>query len=100
MKSMRRYVLVSYDVSDSKRWRRVYKIMRGHGVHVQYSVFLCQLTDQDEVELRYRLAEAIHPSTDQVLFARLGPVDSKRLEKQIICIGREFVPLDLKGLVF
>ncbi|MCL6594046.1 MAG: CRISPR-associated endonuclease Cas2 [Alicyclobacillus sp.] len=97
---MRRYVLVSYDISDAKRWRRVYKIMRGHGVHVQYSVFLCQLTDQDEIALRYTLAEVIHPSMDQVLFARLGPVDSKRLEKTVTCIGREFVPLELKGLVF
>ncbi|MBX6353560.1 MAG: CRISPR-associated endonuclease Cas2 [Thermoflavifilum sp.] len=97
---MRRYVLVSYDVSDPKRWRRVYKIMRGHGTHVQYSVFLCQLTEQDEVALRCSLAEVIHPSVDQVLFARLGPVDSNRLEKTITCIGRDFAPLDLKGLVF
>ncbi|MCL6632095.1 MAG: CRISPR-associated endonuclease Cas2 [Alicyclobacillus herbarius] len=97
---MRRYVLVSYDISDPKRWRRVYKIVRGYGSHVQYSVFLCQLTAQDEVELRQMLLDVIHPTQDQVLFARLGSVQSNAVQRHVSAIGRDLVPLDLKGLVF
>ncbi len=97
---MRRYVLVSYDISDAKRWRKVYKIVRGYGTHVQYSVFLCQLTAQDEVELQQLLLDVIHQSMDQVIFARLGTVQSRAAERNVTCIGRDFVPLDLKGLIF
>lgn len=85
---MRRYVLVSYDISDQKRWRRVYKIVRGYGMHVQYSVFLCQLTDQDEAELKQLLLDVIHQSMDQVIFARIGTVQAKAAERNMSCIGR------------
>lgn len=97
---MRRYVVVSYDISDPKRWRNVYKIVRGYGTHIQYSVFLCQLTDQDEAQLKQLLLDVIHHSADQVIFARLGSVQSKAVERNMTCIGRDFVPLDLKGLIF
>ncbi len=97
---MRRHVLVSYDISDPKRWRQVYKIVRGHGKHVQYSVFLCQLTEMDEVILKELLRDVIHQSTDQVIFVRLGTIKSKAAERNISSIGRELVPLELKDLVF
>ncbi|GGJ05170.1 CRISPR-associated endoribonuclease Cas2 1 [Alicyclobacillus cellulosilyticus] len=97
---MRRYVLVSYDVSDPKRWRRVYKVMRGYGQHVQYSVFLCQLTDTEEARLRETLYDLIHKETDQVLFARLGSVESDALDRNLTVIGREYDHLDLKKLIF
>lgn len=97
---MRRYVIVSYDIGDPKRWRKVYKVVRGYGTHVQYSVFLCQLTEKDESELKQLLLDVIHHSADQVIFARLGTVQSKAAERNMSCIGRNFVPLDLKGLIF
>ncbi|MGI6496948.1 MAG: CRISPR-associated endonuclease Cas2 [Kiritimatiellia bacterium] len=40
---MRRFYLVSYDIPDDKRRARVFKLMRGWGERVQYSVFCCQL---------------------------------------------------------
>ncbi len=97
---MRRYVIVSYDIGDSKRWRKVYKVVRGYGTHVQYSVFLCQLTEKDESELKQLLLDVIHHSADQVIFARLGTVQSKAAERNMSFIGRDFVPLDLKKLIF
>lgn len=97
---MRRYVLVSYDISDQKRWRKVYKIVRGFGSHVQYSVFLCQLTAQDEVQLQQMLMDVIHRTQDQVMFVRLGTVASKAVERNVSCIGRDFVPLDIKRLIY
>ena len=97
---MRRYVLVSYDISDQKRWRKVYKIVRGYGKHIQYSVFLCQLTERDEAELKEFLRDVIHHAHDQVIFARLGTVQSNAVERNVTSIGRDLVPLDLKDLVF
>lgn len=91
---------MSYDISDPKRWRKVYKIMRGYGQHVQYSVFLCQLTEADEAQLKGMLRDIIHNVQDQVLFAHLGSVQSKAAERVMTSIGRELIPLDLKDLVF
>ncbi|MCY0871023.1 MAG: CRISPR-associated endonuclease Cas2 [Firmicutes bacterium] len=97
---MRRHVLVSYDISDPKRLRKVYKILRGYGKHIQYSVFLCQLSERDETELKENLKDVIHHRDDQVIFARLGTVQSNTVERHVTSIGRKLVPLDLKDLVF
>lgn len=97
---MRRYVLVSYDISDPARWRKVFKIMRGSGQHVQYSVFLCQLTDRDEAQLIAKLEPHIHHDDDQVMLIRIGSAEQKVLDTQLTVLGRDLKVLDIKGLVF
>ena len=37
--------LVSYDISDPKRLRKVARSLEGFGVRLQYSVFECPLDD-------------------------------------------------------
>ncbi len=37
--------LVSYDICDPKRLRRVARALEGFGVRLQYSVFECPLDD-------------------------------------------------------
>ncbi len=36
---MRNCYLVCYDISDEKRLRKVFKVMRGYGGHLQHWVF-------------------------------------------------------------
>jgi len=72
---MRKDVIVSYDISDDDRLRKVFKIVRGFGDHLQYSVFRCALTDQERVRLMAALEDVLHHTEDQVLFIDLGPVD-------------------------
>ena len=97
---MRRFVIVSYDISEPKRWRKVFAIMKDHGEHVQYSVFLCQLTGKDEVALKTSLEQVIRHDEDQILFARLGPVDSKAIQRDLSVIGREYMPRNLHRLIY
>lgn len=70
--------LVSYDVCDAKRLRRVYKVMRGFGDPLQLSVFRCVLSDVQLARLRDRLVQEIHHGEDQILFVPLGSVDAPR----------------------
>ena len=70
--------IIAYDVCDARRLRKVYKIMRGFGDHIQYSVFRCVLSDTQLARLKARLDEVIAPSEDQVLFVPLGSTDAKR----------------------
>ena len=57
---MRKDVLVCYDIWDDTRLRKVHKIMRGYGQWVQYSIFLCGLTDRQRFKLMNELQGIIH----------------------------------------
>ena len=39
-----RLYIVTYDIADQRRWRRVFKAMQGYGEWLQLSVFQCRLT--------------------------------------------------------
>lgn len=74
---MRRIVLVSYDIADPARWRRIYRIMLGAGDPLHYSVFRCELSVQERLLLRDRLWPVLHHGEDRVLLVDLGPVNDK-----------------------
>lgn len=86
---MRQAYIVSYDVSDPRRLRAVFRLLRGYGDHLQLSVFRCELNDRELVELRAKLGQAIHHDQDQVLFVDLGPADG-RARDAIRSLGRAY----------
>jgi CRISPR-associated protein Cas2 len=86
---MRLLYVVTYDVSDDKRWRKVFKLMRGYGDHVQYSVFRCELNERERVELMEKLTGAIKADEDQVLLFPLGPAGGQR-EVGVFAVGRAY----------
>ncbi len=86
---MRQTYVVSYDISDPKRLRNVFRLMKGYGEHIQLSVFRCDLTHRALVELRARLGAVINHDEDQVLFVDIGPEDG-RGSASIAAIGRPY----------
>lgn len=86
---MRQTFIVSYDISDPKRLRNVFRLMKGYGEHVQLSVFRCELTPRALVELRARLGGIVHHDQDQVLFVNVGPEEG-RGSTSISAIGRPY----------
>ena len=95
---MRQAFIVSYDISDPKRLRRVYKVMLGYGEHLQLSVFRCELDKRELVELRAKLTKALHHNEDQVLFVDIGPVDG-RGAGSITYLGRPYVPPERRAVI-
>ena len=95
---MRISYLICYDISDDKRLRRVFQIMRGFGDHLQYSVFECQLTAMDLARCRAMLAGVIDTEEDQVLFVSLGPAEG-RGERVITALGKPYSPIDAPCIV-
>ena len=77
---MRKVFLICYDVADPKRLRQVHKILRGAGDSMQYSVFRCELTAEEKQDLLADLWDVINPGQDRVLFANLGPVETRGVE--------------------
>ncbi len=87
---MRRVYVVTYDIADDKRLRRIFKIMKGYGDHLQFSVFRCELSDRDRFELIGDLEEVIHHDEDQVLLIPLGPAGGQ-CEQNIEALGKPYV---------
>ena len=90
---MRQVFIITYDICDPKRLRSVYRLMRGYGDHLQLSVFRCQLSRRELVELKRRLEPLLKVSEDQVLFVDVGP-DDGRGAKALYTLGRPLPPPD------
>ena len=82
---------VTYDICDPRRLRRVFKIMKGAGEHVQLSVFCCDLSARQKEALLLDLSGAIQPTQDQVLFIDLGPTDGVAPER-VTALGQPHEP--------
>lgn len=90
---MRHRYLVSYDICDPKRLRRVHRIVRDYGDYVQDSVYLCELSFTEKTELEQKLCKRIQDQSDQVLLVSLGPASNDVL-LHISSVGRKFVPCE------
>ena len=84
--------IVTYDVGDPKRWRRVFRVMKGRGEWLQLSVFQCRLSRRGMVELRAALAEIVNSNQDHVLFLDLGPADE--VKPRVSSLGKSFEPVE------
>lgn len=70
MPGHRDWYVVCYDIRDPARWRKAYKLMKGYGERIQYSIFRCRLTRKDLEQLRWELAKVLD-SEDSILLIPL-----------------------------
>lgn len=87
----RRRYLVTYDISDDKRRTRVFKICFAIGDHTQYSVFVCDLSERERIQLEAQLTEFVHHLEDQILFVDLGPAELEH-GRVITALGMKYEP--------
>jgi CRISPR-associated protein Cas2 len=84
--------IVAYDISDPRRWRRVFRLMNGYGEWVQLSVFQCRLSRRRRIELKLALAEIIDHAQDHVVILDLGPADGIR--PRVESLGKPFAVVE------
>jgi len=96
---MRTAYIVSYDISDPKRLRAVYLTCRAFGVHIQYSVFRCDLSPLAKANMVTALDAIVNHHEDQVLFVPLGPADAAP-DKAVESLGRPYTPQGPRARVF
>lgn len=87
---MRQRYIVTYDIADPARLRKVFKLMKGYGEHLQLSVFRCDLTLKTLATMKAALSEAIHALEDQVLIIDVGPTEG-RGEDVFESLGKAYV---------
>ena len=92
-----RLYIVVYDITDQKRWRRVYKTVKSFGQWVQLSVFQCVLSSKQLLRLEHDLEECIKKGEDHVLIADLGPSD--RVDLRFKSLGKTFEPVARKATI-
>ncbi len=89
--------IVTYDVADQRRWRRVFRIMKGRGEWLQLSVFQCRLSRRGMAELHAALSEVVNNNQDHVLFLDLGPADE--VKPRVSSLGKAFEPVERRTLI-
>jgi len=92
-----RLFIVTYDISDQKRWRRVFKVMHGYGEWLQLSVFQCRLSRRRRADLETQLRELVKNGEDHVLVIDIGPAD--KIELAIESIGKTFSKMERHATV-
>lgn len=78
MGSAKHWYLVCYDIRDQKRWRMVYKKLKGCGNRVQYSIFRLNLSKIQMESLRWEI-EKILTDEDDLMVVRLCQSCARRV---------------------
>jgi len=89
--------IVTYDISEPKRWRRIFKLMHGYGEWLQLSVFQCRLSRRRHAELIATLDEMIHHKDDHVVLLDLG--GAEHVKPHVVSLGKEFSPVEREPVV-
>lgn len=95
---MEHLYVVTYDIADEKRWRRVFRSMNGYGEWLQLSVFQCRLDRTRVVQMEAELNEVIHHEEDHVLILDMGPADG--VTPHVISLGKRFEVVKRQALIF
>ena len=92
-----RLYIVTYDISEPKRWRRVFRIMKGYGRWLQLSVFQCRLTARRRADMSARLEKEIHHKEDHVLIVDVGPAD--KVDPKVESLGKSFESVKREAII-
>ena len=95
---MQHIYIVTYDIRDDKRLRKVFKTCMGYGDHLQLSVFRCELSRSNLIRLKTALAAIINHHVDQILIFNLGPIDSNRPD-MVQYLGQPYTPGDHDAVI-
>ena len=80
MTDSRTRYLVSYDISDPKRLRKVHRVVHDFGWPMQYSVFICDLDPIELLILKKEIGSIMHHGEDSLAFINLGPPKNRGRE--------------------
>jgi len=83
--------IVTYDIANTKRWRRVFRLMEGFGEWLQLSVFQCRLTRQRHAELIALLDGVIHHDDDHIILLDVGVAD--QVMPKVVSLGKTYTPV-------
>ena len=90
--------IITYDIANPKRWRKVFKILNGYGEWLQLSVFQCQMNELKKEFLISELDDIIHKTEDYILFICIGK--KEQIKMKITSLGKKFQEIEKKTRIF
>lgn len=76
-----RRIIVAYDITDDKRRRKLYKLLKSFGIRTQYSFFECLLSEMQYERLRVGIRKLIEVKEDRVGIMLLCERCHERIER-------------------
>jgi CRISPR-associated protein Cas2 len=90
--------LVAYDIGDTRRWRLVFRAMKGYGMWLQLSVFQCRLGAMRHAEMVATLDQIIDHEDDHVVIVDVGLAE--KVVPKVVSLGkRAFEPIERSVIV-
>jgi CRISPR-associated protein Cas2 len=97
MKDQEHLYIISYDIRDQKRWKKIYKTLKGFGEWLQLSVFQCRLGKMSALRLEATLREIMNQNEDHVLVIDICPADN--INPKVHSIGKLFEPIQRRSMI-
>jgi CRISPR-associated protein Cas2 len=97
MKDQEHLYIISYDIRDQKRWKKIYKTLKGFGEWLQLSVFQCRLGKMSALRLEATLREIMNQNEDHVLIIDIGPAEN--INPKVRSIGKLFEPIQRRSMI-
>lgn len=72
MSNVKRRFLIAYDITNDRRRTEVFHTLAAHGAWAQFSVYVCDLTASQTIDLVWMLEDLIDTRVDQIMFVDLG----------------------------
>ncbi len=67
----KRHIVISYDIPEDDRRNKLHSLLSGYGIPVQYSVFECELKEEEIIKLRSAIRKLIDSEEDSIIFYSL-----------------------------
>ncbi|MBE7413652.1 MAG: CRISPR-associated endonuclease Cas2 [Leptospiraceae bacterium] len=78
---MKNLWIISYDISNPKRLRKVAKFLEGYGTRIQESVFKVYVNDRDIEKIKWELTKKIE-EIDSIFYFRFCNSCAERIQNQ------------------
>lgn len=89
--------VVCYDIRDPKRWRKVFRKMKGYGEWLQLSVFQCRLDNVRVLMMEDDIRSIVNQKEDHVIIVDMGPADAIR--PKVRSLGKAFEPVERRAVI-
>lgn len=94
---MEHLYIITYDIRNDRRWRKLFKAMHGYGQWLQLSVFQCRLDRMRLLQLEEDIRTIVNQREDHVLIVDLGPAE--QIRPKVRSIGMTFEPVERKAVI-
>lgn len=89
--------VVSYDIACPKRWRQVFRTMKGYGQRLQLSVWQCRMDRARHTAMMMTLEDCIDPEEDHIVSLDLGAAASVSL--RVESLGPAFEQIERRSTI-